>query len=80
MTGSGCIHQTLRCCFVVQRPGLYRRLGGFQDFGTVANYPLFLAAVPVWREYFRLVTVSGLLVDVYRDMAGGGWYVQRVYD
>lgn len=32
------------------------------------------------REYFRLVTVSGLLVDVYRDMAGGGWYVQRVYD
>ena len=34
----------------------------------------------VWREYFRLVTVSGLLVDMYRDMAGGGWYVQRVYD
>jgi hypothetical protein len=34
----------------------------------------------VWREYFRLVTVSGLLVDVYRDMAGEGWYLQRVYD
>lgn len=34
----------------------------------------------VWREYFRLVTVSGLLVDVYRDISGGGWYVQRVYD
>ena len=34
----------------------------------------------VWRDYFKLVTASGLLVVVYHDLVGDVWYVQRVYD
>ncbi len=34
----------------------------------------------VWREYFKLVTRSGLLLLLYRDLAGGGWYLQGLYD
>jgi len=34
----------------------------------------------VWREYFKLVTRTGLLVEVYHDLVDGGWFVQRLYD
>lgn len=34
----------------------------------------------VWREYFKLTTTDGLLVIIYLDLSGGGWYLQRVYD
>ena len=34
----------------------------------------------VWREYFKLVTRTGLLVEVYHDLVGGEWFVQRLYD
>ena len=34
----------------------------------------------VWRDYFRLSTDTGLLVEIYRDLANGGWYLQRLYD
>ncbi len=34
----------------------------------------------VWRQYFKLVTRTGLLVEVFHDLIGGGWYVQRRYD
>lgn len=34
----------------------------------------------IWREYFKLATDSGLLVVVFRDLVGGGWYLQRLYD
>jgi hypothetical protein len=34
----------------------------------------------VWRDYFELTTESGLLVVVYRDLIGDGWYLQRLYD
>jgi hypothetical protein len=33
-----------------------------------------------WREYFKLITRSGLLVIVYHDVSSGEWYLQRVYD
>lgn len=33
-----------------------------------------------WREYFTLVTTTGLLVLIYRDLATGRWYLQRLYD
>jgi uncharacterized membrane protein (DUF2068 family) len=33
-----------------------------------------------WREYFQLVTASGLLVLVYHDVRTGEWRLQRVYD
>lgn len=34
----------------------------------------------VWRDYYKLVTTSGLLVVVYHDLIGDEWYIQRVYD
>lgn len=34
----------------------------------------------VWREYFRLITRTGLLVEVYHDLSGDTWWLQRVYD
>ena len=34
----------------------------------------------VWREYFKLLTSSGLLVIIYRDLLTGQWYLQRLYD
>lgn len=33
-----------------------------------------------WRDYFKLITSTGLLVIVFRDCADGNWYLQRVYD
>jgi len=35
----------------------------------------------IWREYFRLITRTGLLVELFHDLTlAGEWYVQRVYD
>jgi len=34
----------------------------------------------VWREYFKVITRTGLLVVVYQDLATGRWYLQRLYD
>lgn len=34
----------------------------------------------IWRDYFKLVTATGLLVVVYRDLQKDGWYLQRLYD
>ena len=34
----------------------------------------------IWREYFQLITASGLLVEIYHDVPSGRWYLQRVYD
>jgi hypothetical protein len=35
---------------------------------------------PVWRDYFKLVTTSGLLVIIYHNLISGKWYLQRLYD
>jgi hypothetical protein len=34
----------------------------------------------IWREYFRLTTTTGLLVDIFHDLLAGTWYVQRLYN
>jgi hypothetical protein len=34
----------------------------------------------IWREYFKVVTHSGLLVVLYRDWLTGEWFLQRLYD
>ena len=34
----------------------------------------------LWREYFKLYTTSGLLVDIYRNLSSDDWYLQRLYD
>jgi hypothetical protein len=33
-----------------------------------------------WREYFQIITRSGLLLEIYHDVPTGLWYIQRVYD
>lgn len=34
----------------------------------------------VWRDYYKLVTTTGLLAVVYHDLALDQWNLQRVYD
>jgi hypothetical protein len=34
----------------------------------------------VWREYFTLITHTGLLVLIYHDVRDDTWRLQRVYD
>ncbi|MEA3459622.1 MAG: hypothetical protein U9R11_02940, partial [Chloroflexota bacterium] len=34
----------------------------------------------IWREYFKLVTATGLLVVIYRDKLTDRWYLSRLYD
>lgn len=34
----------------------------------------------VWREYFTLLTDTGLLVQIYHEAPAGAWRLQRVYD
>ena len=34
----------------------------------------------VWREYVKVVTGTGLLCLLYRDLSAGGWFLARVYD
>lgn len=33
----------------------------------------------VLREYYRLITASGKLCLIFRDLIGGGWYLERIY-
>ena len=33
-----------------------------------------------WREYWKVVTDTGYLCQVYHDLVGGGWVLARVYD
>ena len=33
-----------------------------------------------WREYFPVITHTGLLLEIYHDVRTGQWYLQRVYD
>ena len=34
----------------------------------------------VWREYFKIVTDTGHLCQIYHDLQNGGWYLARIYD
>lgn len=34
----------------------------------------------IWREYFTLITSTGLLVEMFHDLTTGEWYIQRMYD
>lgn len=34
----------------------------------------------VWRQYLKVVTDSGLLCLIFRDLQRGGWFLVRVYD
>lgn len=33
-----------------------------------------------WREYFQVITQTGLLIEIYHDVRTHQWYLQRVYD
>ncbi|MEJ2753190.1 MAG: hypothetical protein P8169_11030 [Chloroflexota bacterium] len=34
----------------------------------------------VWRDYFKLITDSGLLLIIFHDLRSDEWYLQRLYD
>lgn len=34
----------------------------------------------VWRNYYKVSTDTGLLLVIFKDLAGGRWFLQRLYD
>jgi hypothetical protein len=34
----------------------------------------------IWRDYFKLTTRDGLLVELYHDLMTDEWRLQRLYD
>jgi len=34
----------------------------------------------VFREYFQVETEGGILCEIYHDLIGGRWYLERIYD
>lgn len=34
----------------------------------------------IWRDYYKVVTNTGLLAVVYYDLLDEQWYLQQVYD
>lgn len=34
----------------------------------------------VWRDYYKLLTTSGLLVIVYHDLLTDAWYLYQLFD
>lgn len=34
----------------------------------------------IWREYFKIVTESGMLVILYHSLLDDHWYLERLYD
>jgi hypothetical protein len=34
----------------------------------------------IWRDYFKVITRTGLMVILFQDLLTGQWYVQRLYD
>ena len=34
----------------------------------------------IWRDYYKILTATGLLMVVYHDLMTDLWYAQRVYD
>ena len=34
----------------------------------------------LWRDYYKVVTATGLLVVIYHDLISDQWRLQRVYD
>lgn len=34
----------------------------------------------IWREYFKVITQTGLLVVLFRDLVTNTWWLQQLYD
>jgi hypothetical protein len=34
----------------------------------------------VWRHYYTLVSHTGLMVTIFRDLLAEGWFLQQLYD
>lgn len=34
----------------------------------------------VWRDYYTVLTNTGLLAEIYHDLVTDDWYLQREYD
>jgi hypothetical protein len=34
----------------------------------------------VWDEYLKVVTDTGMLCAIFRDLLRGGWFLARIYD
>jgi hypothetical protein len=34
----------------------------------------------IWRDYYKLITTTGLFVIIYHNLRTGTWFMHRVYD
>lgn len=34
----------------------------------------------VWREYLKVITDTGFICQLYRDLPGASWFLARIYD
>ena len=34
----------------------------------------------IWRDYFEVITGSGMLIVLYHDLVSGQWYLEKLYD
>lgn len=34
----------------------------------------------LWRDYYKILTRTGLLVLLYQDLQTGDWFLQQIYD
>lgn len=38
------------------------------------------ADAEVWRDYWEVITDTGLLCVVFRDLLSGRWFLERIYE
>jgi hypothetical protein len=65
------------------RPMRVRWQGQSHDVKMIANgWRLDLGwwRLRIWRDYYKILTTTGLLMIVYHDLMTDIWYLQRVYD
>jgi hypothetical protein len=66
-----------------EEPALFYWNGQAHPVGRMVNHwrvDVGWWRLRIWRDYYRLVTTTGLLVVVYHDGVNGEWRLQRVYD
>jgi glycosyltransferase involved in cell wall biosynthesis len=44
------------------------------------GFPRDMEVLPYLRDYYKLVTHTGLLVVIFQDLVTGDWYLERLYD
>ena len=79
------VHPPMPVAIETDEAGRPRHLRGAPLVGEVEPVLRWLVDVdwwsqPVSREYWRVILRGRLMCEIFRDLADGAWYVERVYD